>query len=79
MVDQYDEIKEWIGDSAWCKCGHHLDQHVTSKALDNTIKEKCIFRYTWETENCKCKEFIPYRHVCKLENNKKQKVTEEKK
>jgi hypothetical protein len=46
----------WSGESAYCKCGHHITRHVTWTAImdvEPTDSDICC------TANCPCQEFRP--------------------
>jgi hypothetical protein len=59
----YDEFL-WSGESVFCKCGHHVEFHKTDYRIlsvfgDNVPYTHCRFK---QDEECKCKEFTPYRN-----------------
>ena len=54
LLDSSEDDKDWLwcGDSAHCKCSHHLADHSRN---DDPRQGHCIIKF------CSCSYFAPYR------------------
>lgn len=51
----------WDGNSERCQCTHHVEVHKT--ILKDPFTAICYGEYLNSKRPCRCREFIPYRHI----------------